>query len=151
MQVIHTSSLFKDSKIASSENNDCTVATLASSFDIPYDEAHAIAADLFQRKPKKGVYGTVLHDAMVNLKAKKTKINSKEVSKIYHTPTKDYKCNGRLVARKTRVRSFIKDHPEGTFFITGRNHAMTIKDGVMIDNFRKGSGGMIIRRAYLIK
>lgn len=151
MQVIHTYSLFKDSKIASSENNDCTVATLASSFDISYDEAHAIAADLFQRKPKKGVYGAVLHDAMVNLKAKKTKINGKEVAKIYHTPTKDYKCNGRIVTRKTRVKSFIKDHPEGTFFITGRNHAMTVKDGIMIDNYRKGSGGMIIRRAYLIK
>ena len=151
MQVIHTSSLFKDSKIASSENNDCTVATLASSFDISYDEAHTIAADLFQRKPKRGVYGAVLHSAMVDLKEKQTKINGKTVTKVFHTPTKDYKCNGRIVARKTRVRSFIKDNPEGTFFITGRNHAMTIKDGVMIDNYRQGSAGMIIRRAYQIK
>jgi hypothetical protein len=151
MQVIHTSSLFKDSKIASSENNDCTVATLASSFDISYDKAHAIAADLFQRKPKRGVYGAVLHSAMVDLKEKETKINSKTVTKVFHTPTKDYKCNGRIVARKTRVRSFIKDNPQGTFFITGRNHAMTIKDGVMIDNYRQGSAGMIIRRAYQIK
>ncbi len=151
MQVIHTSSLFKDSKIASSENNDCTVATLASSFDISYDKAHAIAADLFQRKPKRGVYGAVLHSAMVDLKEKKTKNNGKRVAKVYVTPTKDYKCNGRIVARKTRVRSFIKDNPQGTFFITGRNHAMTIKDGVMIDNYRQGSGGMIIRRAYQIK
>jgi hypothetical protein len=36
--------------------------------------------------------------------------------------------------------SFIKDNPEGTFFITGRNHAMTIKDGVMIDNYRQEIG-----------
>lgn len=151
MQVIHTSSLFKDSKIASSENNDCTVATLASSFDISYDKAHAIAADLFQRKPKRGVYGAVLHSAMVDLKEKKTKINGKRVAKVYVTPTKDYKCGGKIVTRKTRVSSFIKDHPEGTFFITGRNHAMTVKDGVMIDNYRQGSGGMIIRRAYQIK
>jgi len=151
MQVIHTSSLFKDSKIASSENNDCTVATLASSFDISYDEAHALATDLFQRKPKRGVYGAVLHSAMVNLKEKENKINGKTVTKVFNTPTKDYKCNGRIVARKTRVRSFIKDNPQGTFFITGRNHAMTIKDGVMIDNYRQGSGGMIIRRAYQIK
>jgi len=151
MQVIHTSSLFKDSKIASSENNDCTVATLASSFDISYDEAHALATDLFQRKPKRGVYGAILHSAMVDLKEKETKINSKTVTKVFHTPTKDYKCNGKIVTRKTRVRSFIKDHPEGTFFITGRNHAMTIKDGVMIDNYRQGSAGMIIRRAYQIK
>lgn len=151
MQIIHTSSLFKDSKIASGENNDCTVATLASSFDISYDKAHAIAADLFQRKPKRGVYSAILHSAMVDLKEKKTKINGKRVAKVYVTPTKDYKCNGRLVARKTRVSSFIKDNPEGTFFITGRNHAMTIKDGVMIDNYRQGSGGMIIRRAYQIK
>jgi len=151
MQVIHTSSLFKDSKIASSENNDCTVATLASSFDISYDEAHALATDLFQRKPKRGVYGAVLHSAMVDLKEKENKINGKTVTKVFNTPTKDYKCNGRIVARKTRVRSFIKDNPQGTFFITGRNHAMTIKDGVMIDNYRQGSGGMIIRRAYQIK
>jgi hypothetical protein len=151
MQVIHTSSLFKDSKIASSENNDCTVATLASSFDISYDKAHAIAADLFQRKPKRGVYGAVLHSAMVDLKEKENKINGKTVTKVFNTPTKDYKCNGRIVARKTRVRSFIKDNPQGTFFITGRNHAMTVKDGVMIDNYRQGSAGMIIRRAYQIK
>lgn len=151
MQVIHTSSLFKDSKIASSENNDCSVATLASSFDISYDKAHAIAADLFKRKPKKGVYGTILHSAMVDLKEKETKINSKTVVNVFNNPTKDYKCGGKIVSRKTKVKSFIKDHPEGTFFITGRNHAMTIKDGVMIDNYREGSAGMIIRRAYQIK
>jgi hypothetical protein len=88
---------------------------------------------------------------MVDLKEKENKINGKTVTKVFNTPTKDYKCNGRIVARKTRVRSFIKDNPEGTFFITGRNHAMTIKDGVMIDNYRQGSAGMIIRRAYQIK
>ena len=151
MQVIHTYSLFKDSKIASGENSDCTVATLASSFDISYDKAHAIAADLFQRKPKKGVIGSILHSAMVDLKEKKTKINGKRVAKVYVTPTKDYKCNGKLVVRKTIVKSFIKDNPEGTFYIVGSRHAMTIKDGVMIDNYREGSGGMIIRRAYQIK
>ena len=151
MQVIHTYSLFKDSKIASSENSDCTVATLASSFDISYDKAHAIASDLFKRKPKKGVIGSILHNAMVDLKNKETKINGKTVTKVIHTPTKDYKCGGRIVSRRTRVSSFIKDNPEGTFFITGRNHAMTVKDGVMIDNYREGSAGMIIRRAYQIK
>lgn len=151
MQVIHTSSLFKDSKIASSENSDCSVATLASSFDISYDKAHAIAADLFQRKPKKGVYGAILHSAMVDLKEKESKINNKTVVNVFNNPTKDYKCGGKIVSRKTKVKSFIKDHPKGTFFITGRNHAMTIKDGVMIDNYREGSGGMIIRRAYEIK
>ena len=83
MQVIHTLSLFKDSKIASSENSDCSVATLASSFDISYDKAHAIAADLFKRKPKKGVYGAVLHSAMVDLKEKEAKINGKTVVNVH--------------------------------------------------------------------
>ena len=151
MQVIHTYSLYKDSKIASGERADCTVATLASSFDIPYDNAHSLAQQLFDRKPKKGAERSNVYRAMMDLYQKKTKINKKRVVKVFNTPVKEYKCNGKLVLRKTKVNSFIKDHPEGTFFIVGRNHAMTVKNGVMIDNYRKGSGGMIIRRAYEIK
>lgn len=151
MQIIHAIILHKDSKIASGENNDCTVTALASSFEVPYDEAHQLAKELYNRPPRKGPTASSVINAMVKLHTNGTKINGKTVDKIYVTPTKEYKCKGRTVLRKTRVKSFIKDNPKGTFFILGSRHAMTIQDGVMIDNYRKGSGGMIIRRAYLIK
>ena len=151
MQVIHTSNLFKDSKIASGERADCTVATLASSFDIPYDEAHSLAEKFFKRKPKRGPMSTDVISAMAKLNTSQEKINGKAVTKIFTVPTKEYKCNGKIVTRKTRVKSFIKDHPKGTFFTIVKGHALTIKDGVMIDNFRKGSGSKVIYRAYEIK
>lgn len=151
MQVIHTLNLFKDSKIASSEKNDCTVATLASSFDIPYDEAHSLAETLFKRQPRKGPMGPDVISAMAKVHHNRININGKTVTKIYCMPTKEYKCNGKIVNRRTRVKSFIKDHPQGTYFMIVKGHALTVKDGVMIDNFRKGSGSKVIYRAYEIK
>ena len=58
---------YENSVIAKSEDNDCVVRSIASAFEVDYDNAHQFVSDTFKRKPKKGlnymflnqnVYGT---------------------------------------------------------------------------------------------
>ena len=49
---------YENSVIAKNETNDCVVRAFASSFEIPYDEAHSIVATKFNRQNRKGTYGT---------------------------------------------------------------------------------------------
>jgi hypothetical protein len=41
---------------------------------------------------------------------------------------------GRKTLRRTTTGSFIKKYPVGTYIVTVRGHAFTIKDGVVIGN-----------------
>ena len=45
---------------------------------------------------------------------------------------------GRKVLRHTTTGSFVKKYPVGTYIVTVRGHAFTIKDGVVIGNLADG-------------
>ena len=128
-----------DSIIAKSENNDCVVRAIATATDMDYDSAHKFTKEIFKRKNKKGTYGFV---STINLLSRENKqINGKSVKTIteeYNTMLYYVTVKGRKVLRRTTTGSFIKRYPVGTYIVTVRGHAFTIKDGVVIGNLADG-------------
>jgi len=131
---------YTESVIAKSERGDCVVRAFASSFDVSYDFAHKYVADEFGRKPKKGTYGTVT--TLVKMVDKLIRVNGKQIytigvrhnhqmlgSLVYNVTVK-----GVTKKRNMTVGTFVKQNPKGTFFVLVRQHAFTIKDGVVIGN-----------------
>ena len=134
MNKINSKTLLKgDSTIASSESRDCTVYAIASAFDLSYDEAHKEVADRFNRQQGRGAKTSSILEGM----AEGTTINGKTVSKVIKAPTTTYKVYGKIVDRKVRLSSFVKQNQEGTYMVLVRNHALTVKDGVVLDNNTK--------------
>ena len=132
---------YVDSKIAKGETNDCVVRTFASSFEIPYDEAHSFVAKFFNRQPRKGTYLTSYK--LVQMADKKMVINNKTVNVMgvrtnnlmFKSLDYDVKVKGVIKKRKMTVGKFVKNNPEGTFFVIVSGHAFTIKNGVVIGNW----------------
>mgnify|MGYP001171506055 CR=1 FL=1 len=149
---------YSDSIIAKSEKADCVVRAFASAFDIPYDNAHKYVAEQFGRKPKKGTYGTV--SKLVRMADNKTTVNNKKVypvgvrksSTLINSLSYNVTIKGETKLRQMTVGTFIKQNPKGTFFVLVRQHAFTIKDGVVIGNFDDAvKTKKIMRCAFEIK
>ena len=132
---------YSESAIAKSENNDCVVRAFASAFEVSYDKAHKYVKEKFGRKDRQGTFGTVL--VLNKMVGDKTQVNYKRVKSIgentgsrgLKTLEYDVKVKGQKVKRKMTVGTFIKQNPKGTFFVLVRQHAFTIKDGVVIGNY----------------
>ena len=132
---------YVDSKIAKGEKNDCVVRAFASSFEIPYDEAHSFVSKFFNRQPRKGTYLTSYK--LVQMADKKMVINNKTVNTMgsrnnnhmFRSLDYDVKVKGVVKKRRMTVGKFVKDNPKGTFFILVRGHAFTIKNGSVIGNW----------------
>lgn len=132
---------YSDSIIAKGETNDCVVRAFASSFEIPYDDAHRFVSEKFGRNPRKGTFGTAMK--MVSMHTGGMIINEKRVHPIgerRNSMTMPYsltyftKVKGEIIERQMTVGTFIKKNPKGTFFVLVKGHAFTIKDGVVIGN-----------------
>jgi hypothetical protein len=149
---------YSESVIAKSENNDCVVRAFASAFDISYDRAHKYVAEKFGRQPKKGTFGTVFK--LVKMADNRTTVNYKKVYPVGKRYTDsmigslsyDVKVKGVIKRRDMTVGTFIKQNPKGTFFVLVRQHAFTIKDGVVIGNYEDAvKTKKIMRCAFEIK
>jgi len=149
---------YSESVIAKSENNDCVVRAFASAFDIPYDNAHKYVAEQFGRKPKKGTYGTV--SKLVRMADNRTTVNYKKVypvgvrksSTLINSLSYNVTIKGEKKLRQMTVGTFIKQNPKGTFFVLVRQHAFTIRDGVVIGNFEDSvKTKKIMRCAFEVK
>ena len=130
-----------DSKIAKGEKNDCVVRAFASSFEIPYDEAHSFVAKFFNRQPRKGTYLTsyklvqMADEEMVINKKKVYTLGERKNNHMFRSLDYDVKVKGVVKKRRMTVSKFVKNNPKGTFFILVRGHAFTIKDGSVIGNW----------------
>jgi hypothetical protein len=132
---------YSDSAIAKGETNDCVVRAFASSFEIPYDAAHEYVATYFNRKPRRGTFGTSLK--LVKMANEEVVVNEKKVHLVgyrftpsmFGTLSYDVKVKGEIKKRNMTVGTFIKKNPIGTFFVIVSGHAFTIKDGVVIGNY----------------
>ena len=122
--------LMAESRIASGETNDCTVYAVATAFDLDYDSAYQEVSTRVGRKEGQGVKRSKLLDAL----AEGTTINGKTVTRVIKSPTKTYKVYGNTIPRQLRLSSFAKENQEGTYLIVTRDHALTLKDGVLMDN-----------------
>ena len=149
---------YSESKIAKSETADCVVRAFASAFDVTYDRAHKYVKEEFGRKDRRGTYGTV--SRLVKMADDRTTVNYKKVypvgvrksSTLINSLSYNVTIKGETKVRQMTVGTFIKQNPKGTFFVLVRQHAFTIKDGVVIGNFEDSvKTKKIMRCAFEIK
>lgn len=140
-----------ESIIAQNETNDCFVYALGTAFDMSYDEAHKLAAVKFDREEGKGTKGSIITRVMSNIKEHNAYFNGKTVVEILEKPTTQYKVYGEVINRRLRVESFAKKFDKGTYLVVLASHALTVKDGVVIDN-RESDPSVkgIVKRAFKI-
>ena len=130
------------SVLALNEKNDCAVRAFANAFNISYDVAHEFAADKFKRKAKKGTrnmfqtlaeLGFATFDLFSNTLFPETRTYS--IHPIARN--KDGKVVNTNYTHKTvnhTVKTFCNKFNKGTYIVIVKNHALTIKDGIVIDN-----------------
>ena len=131
---------YTESAIAKGETNDCVVRAFASAFEITYDKAHKYVKEKFGRKDRQGTYGTV--GTLVKMADDRTTVNYKKVrpvgvrksSTMVNSLSYNVTIKGEKKVRQMTVGTFVKQNPKGTFFVLVRQHAFTIKDGVVIGN-----------------
>jgi len=133
---------YENSVIAKNENNDCVVRSIASAFGIDYDLSHQIVRDIFGRKFGQGTRGFVM--GMNNMSRQRTRIGRKcckmmgkpvMENSIFNTLRYEVKVKGEKVIRQMTVGTFVTKYPTGTYILTVKQHAFTIKDGIVIGNF----------------
>lgn len=147
MKRINSMSLVgKESLIAAGEENDCTVYAVATAFEMEYDAAHKEVADRMKRQEGEGVSRKNILEAL----EEGTVLNGKTVTRVIKTPTKVYKVYGNTVPRQIRLSSFVKDYPEGTYLILTRGHALTLKDGVLMDNRKQTKARALVTVAIKV-
>jgi hypothetical protein len=108
---------YSESDIAKQEMNDCVVRAIASAFDFEYDKAHKFVAEKFRIGRK-----------CIKPLGKKPEYSS------FYSLSYDVIFKGKKVKRDMTVSKFISKYPTGIYIITVRNHAFTIKNGVVIGN-----------------
>ena len=130
------------SSLAKNEKNDCAVRAFANAFNITYDLAHEFAADKFKRKAKKGTrnmfqtlaeLGFATFDLFSNTLFPETRtygIHPLTRSKTGKVVNHAYKH--KEVSHT--VKTFCAEFNKGTFIVIVAKHALTIKDGIVIDN-----------------
>lgn len=138
------------SEIAQNEKNDCVVRALANAFEISYNLSHKFVELVMERKAKKGTQMFDTHmraiansggveferEGQLNLfdgGVKKVKVHfvgtSPKLGGVLFNPkyTWTNKC-------AYTVKEFAQKFNKGTFILTVKKHALTIKNGIIIDN-----------------
>jgi len=154
---------YKESKIAKSEHNDCSVRAIANAFNVDYDKAHKFLTENYQRPNKRGVKTHNWHWVNDKFSDENTTVFGKKIKKVEYTEIEvdakrcvrranywndgssyDYKKKLKLYTKKGNkysqmtVGSFLKKYKEGTYILSVRAHTFTIKDGVVYGNNRDG-------------
>jgi len=131
------------STYAKNEKNDCAVRALANAFNITYDTAHMFAADKFKRKTKKGVKGffiTLSQLGFATFDLFEDSLFPERKTYSIHPLKRNNKRIGIVNTDYTHkvvnhtVKTFCSKFNKGTYILTVNNHALTIKDGIVIDN-----------------
>ena len=130
------------SSLALNEKNDCAVRAFANAFNISYDVAHAFTADKFKRKAKKGtrnMFKTLaeLGFATFDLFSDTLFPETRTFSIHPLTRSKTGKVVNHAYKHKEvshTVKTFCAEFNKGTFIVIVAKHALTIKDGIVIDN-----------------
>lgn len=121
-------------ELAQKENNDCVVKAIATATGASYNDAHDFAKNYLMRRDRDG---TLLTTFAPNICKEEMTVGRKKVT--FDKVTKNritnrYKVKGEIFDRQKTIKSFIKDNQKGTFIVTVAGHALTIKDGMLIDN-----------------
>jgi hypothetical protein len=137
---------------AKQEKNDCVVRAIANVFEISYNTAHEFVAEKFKRKEKKGTFNT--RSILKGMKKVQFPIEEgTQLSLFQPTNEKEFqvkwigdqpKDGGKLINPKYNwngapkvafsVKEFAQHFKRGTYVLLVKKHALTVKDGVIIDN-----------------
>ena len=125
------------SSLAKGEKNDCAVRAIANAFNVCYDTAHMFASTKLERKARKGVsamfskldlLGEVTFDLFSNTLFPETR--TYKLDGVLNPINKDYTHKDVSYTVKTFCTKFNK----GTYIVLVNKHALTIKDGIVVDN-----------------
>ena len=149
------------SSLAVNEKNDCAVRAFANAFNITYNVAHEFAANVFNRKPNKGVKGMFpklaeLGFAQFDMFADSLFPETRVYSIHPLTRSKTGKVVNHAYKHKEvshTVKTFCAEFNKGTFIVIVAKHALTIKDGIVIDNpnYKFEGYRRIVESAVVIK
>lgn len=120
---------YSESIIAKSETNDCFVRAVASSFECPYDTAHAWVKEKFNRQDRKGTKW--VSSKMATMSSLGQTFNDKSIKVVENLKSYD---NVKYKVKRTTLNQFIKKYPTGTYIIIVRGHAFTLKNGAVVGN-----------------
>ena len=125
------------SSLAKGEKNDCAVRAIANAFNVCYDTAHMFASTKLERKARKGV------SAMFSKLDLLGEVTFDLFSNTLFPETRTYKLDGTLNPINTdythidvsyTVKTFCTKFNKGTYIVLVNKHALTIKDGIVVDN-----------------
>tara|TARA_R110001592_G_scaffold305757_1_gene578404 strand:+ start:272 stop:769 length:498 start_codon:yes stop_codon:yes gene_type:complete len=131
------------SSLALNEKNDCAVRAIANAFNITYDNAHAFTAEKFKRKTKKGTKGffvTLSQLGFATFDLFQDSLFPETKTYSIHPIARNNKRIGIVNTDYTHkvvnhtVKTFCAKFNKGTYILTVAKHALTIKDGIVIDN-----------------
>ena len=126
---------------AQAETNDCAVRAVANAFEVGYDTAHKFAEDMLGRKARRATFA--MEEKFSKMKIVKFSGASAQMSlfpqanEFKITVLKGVQLQNRAYTHKKvkfTVKTFMQSHSVGTYMITVKGHALTIKDGVVLDN-----------------
>lgn len=122
--------------IALKEKGDCMVRALAAAADVTYNTSHKFCEEVFGRKKNSGTSGETIHAQMINAEDNGLTIDNKNFN-VTVLGKEDlcnrYKVKGEVIWRKKTLKSFIESHPVGSYIVLVAEHALTVKDGELID------------------
>ena len=125
------------SSLAKNEKNDCSVRALANAFNVTYDVAHLFAATELERKARKGLKSMFSKLDLLG------EVTFELFSNTLFPETKTYKLEGSLDTTNPdythkpvdfTVKTFCARFTKGTYIVIVNKHALTVKEGIVIDN-----------------
>lgn len=125
-----------DCKLAKAEKNDCVVRSIASATGVSYRTAHTFCKNEMGREDKKGVNNLFMATRFIKAEDEGLTLDNKEFSirKLGKKEIKNrYKLHGEVIWRKKTLKSFMQSHPKGTYLVLVAKHALTVKDGELLD------------------
>jgi len=155
---VDTMKIARESAIGKNEKNDCVVRSFMAALDTSYDSAHAWVKKYLKRENKKGTY-TSIHLPEVIGKVK----NGKKIKMYGVSPSHDYLIgfkfpNAKLLTNPKykkptgyTLRSFIENHPTGSYFIICEGHAVCVKGGKLYGNTGEGNYKINRRVHYAVE
>ena len=130
------------SSLAVNEKNDCGVRAFANAFNITYNAAHKFAEEVFDRKPKKGILG--IFPKLAELGFAQFDMFADSLfpeTRVYSIHPLTRSASGKVVNHAYKhkevshtVKTFCAEFNKGTFIVMVAQHALVIKDGIVIDN-----------------
>lgn len=129
---------YKDSTLAKTETNDCSVRAIASGFGISYDESHTLLKNKMERPHRKGVKNYQLKKWIDSNPVVNNRTITAVDPKAYTYDGSQRFINEKNPAKQKKikivVRQLTEDFTEGTYLVSVRGHVFILRDGVIVGN-----------------